>query len=213
MNQSAEHNPKDILRAVYATALEEEATCSELCKGKPLYHAARVEKHFRRLFLDNEELADLSNEFFLGYAQRNPHILTPEARRVVKILAENHKNHSPRIYVVELDVPDTGNIAKHLVDMDLVSFLDIQRTQGFLEQRIQRPSGIAPFSHRHQKGNLDSRYWVMHSVTRKRDDYKEEITDIKLRKRVHGTGHQLSEGQIADFHRLGTGHIVDAFAH
>jgi hypothetical protein len=209
--QDKEHNPYEILSEIFTIIETEEQKYDSLHKNKPLSLVPNLERELRRFYLDDEQLSKKAHIFLEQYAKRNPHILTSPAQIITSYL---RTNKGLRLYITELNVPDLQEgPGKHVTRIDMVSFYNMQITMGILEEIIRKPSGIQAFSRPHKKGNIENRYWVAHSLTNCNLPDKQEITDIKVRKRIHGTGYQLSEQQISELERLGFSHLLDAFMH
>ncbi len=115
------------------------------------------------------------------------------------------------IYITELNVPQTEGIHNHITDIDLISFYPINKTIQILEEVIRMPLGLTPFSHPHMKCQIEHRYWSSHSITKRNTPEGTKLTDIKLRKRIHGHGSSLSLKEIENLKRLGFGHIISSF--
>ncbi len=209
--QDKEHNPYEILKEVCKRIKDEEQKYDAFHKNEPLSIVPNLERELRRFYLDDEQLSKKAHEFLQEYAKRNSQILTPKARKVIDHL----KNAGDlRLYMTELNIPDfQEGPKKHVTRIDMVSFYNMQITMSILEQLVRKPSEIQPFSSPHKKGNIENRYWVTHSLTSNQLPHKQEITDIKVRKRIHGTGYQFSEQQISELQRLGFNHLLGAFMH
>jgi hypothetical protein len=209
--QDKEHNPYEILDEICKKIQDEEQKYDSFHKNKPLSLVPNLERELRRFYLDDEQLSKKAHEFLQQYARRNSQILTTKAKTVIDYL---RANKNLRLYITELNIPNLKEgPGKHVTRIDMVSFYNMQVTMSLLEQVVRKPSGIQAFSRPHKKGNIENRYWVAHSLTLNQLQDKQEITDIKVRKRIHGTGYQFSKQQISELKRLGFSHLLDAFAH
>lgn len=184
------------LGTAYDAALIGEAGQDSMHKNLPLIDVARLERPFRRLFLDCEDLAKMAHDFNFEYAKRNQEILTVQGREVIKGL-ENIKGNP--IYLVELNVPKTEG-DNHA--MDIVSFLDIKNTMSLMKSYVSA-RGLKEFSMPVQKGTQGHRYWSSKSFNLESDGHGIEKPIVKVRKRIHGTGYSLDEEQIRNLFASG----------
>ena len=162
----------------------------------PLTQVSRAEGRFRGLLLDYEALAREAHQFFMGYANRHPEILTEQARETLHWIDYLNNGGKGKIHLVELGVPRRREgIGRHRVEIDVVSFYEIKNTMNLLEQFIV-PNNILPFHRRLKKGLPGSEYWSTRSVNCVQKENKVEETNVKVRSRVHGTGSSLTEEMI-----------------
>jgi len=162
----------------------------------PLTQVSRAEGRFRGLLLDYEALAREAHQFFMGYANRHPEILTEQARETLQWVDYLNNGGKGRFHLVELGVPKKlGGIGEHRVEIDVVSFYDIKNTMNLLGQYVS-PNNILSFHRPIRKGPLGSEYWSTRSVNRVQKTNKVEETNVKVRKRIHGTGYSLTEEMV-----------------
>lgn len=184
------------LRQVHAGILEIEAQTAN--KGEPLNVLSHVERAFRGRFLDDEEIARQQHSFLIGYYQKHPEIFTPNARKFLDFVS---LTKGSRIYVVELNVPHVEEGPyKWVSDIDIVSYYPLPNTTNILNGLAAGVATITPFSEPKEKGNAHERYWSTHSLTEVRTPENLRITDIKARKRIHGTGYSISNPDVLPSH-------------
>ncbi len=206
--KSNSHTPEEVIGEILRIARAQETNYTGTGRRMPLNVASVLERPFRRLFLDHEETAQEAHKFFMGYAKRNPQILTPDAQKVVENLGIAK---SYRLYVTELNVPQTRTSTEHMTRIELVSFHKILDTIRVLEEILRAPLNLTPFSRKERKGNEGNRYWSSHSLTRRNLPDRTEITDIKVRKRINGIGYSLPPKEVEYLQGTEFSHLLDAF--
>lgn len=175
------------LRDIFGNALNSAEEYDNLHKNLPLNKVSRIERVYRKLFLDCEEIAGVSHEFYVEYAKKYPFLLTQDANKIVDSLSNMN---NPRFYITEMYVPQTGNIAVHKTEIDIASFYDAGETMRTFEYCVM-PRTLSPLHTPRQKGEPANKYWSTRAHSERHIFGKIENTVVKIRKRVHGAGYSL----------------------
>lgn len=180
------------LREVYKEAAESAQEYDLLHQNLPLNAVSRLERPYRKLFLDHPKLVGLSHKFYTQYSEQYPHILTAKAN----LALQGIRNLRGEIGIVEINIPQfPEGLHRHRTEIDLVSFLPIKDTIRLLEDFVSS-KGLPQFSLPVQKGQIAHRYWSSRVSTTEQLTGKTEETLVKLRKRIHGTGYTLDNEEV-----------------
>jgi hypothetical protein len=147
----------------------------------PLIETARLERHFRSLFLYHEEAAKQVHHALLRYATAHPYILTAHAEKVITTLATLRNSG---VYAVELVVPKAKEgMGLHVALIDMVSFIEkgINETVNFLTDGLITPLKLVHFKKPEHRGDIRHGYFSVDSSTKVDYPGKVEITCLKVR--------------------------------
>lgn len=170
-----------VLHEAYRVAEAHEMSYEPIRRSVPLNVASDLEKINREL-LFNREAAQVSHDFFLGYAIKNNALLTAESRRVIGFLADIYWKDKD-ICITELRVPETGNLLHHSTIIDIVSFYPEVHLTRKMAETIAEAGGLERFTLPQKKGKPGKEYWSLESQTRREVGKKSEFTRIKIRQR------------------------------